>query len=325
LLARGISGSPTVENVHGASVRNCAGPVTFQDCWLYGFWNGSPCQYTPGHGALVESSAAVVFERTTLEGTALYRGDASLGPDGNADGLRATSSSIALYSSTSQGGDGGLACLGYAGDGMDGGEGADFSACTVVAQDTSFSGGSGQSGWDGGNGGHGMVLRTGPSVVTSYGSTYAGGSGGQMNPKCWFCYDGYPGAPIANWSNSIVTTVPGFTRDFVAPAVTRENTQAALVSRGLGNDLVVLRISLTPGFTVEPPWNGVATTVASSTPERFRIVGTINGPTLAYSLPVGTVPASGARVLRLQSLHLAADGTRWLGDPRTLVVLDSIY
>ena len=87
----------------------------------------------------------------------------------------------------------------------------------------------------------------------------------------------------------------------------------------------MLRISPRAGFAVSTPLHGVATTVATTIPERIRILGTSSGGADAFTLPAGSVPNFLANVVRLQSLHRATDGTSWLGDPRTLVVLDSAW
>jgi hypothetical protein len=130
---------------------------------------------------------------------------------------------------------------------------------------------------------------------------------------------------VANFSGSSVTTSVDPARDLQLAAVARESTSVNVACRGVIGDTVSLRISRTPTFQVSAPLHGVITTVASTIPERMVLLGTMSSTTLASTLALGPVPMASANALRIQSLHLASDGTRWLGDPRVLVVLDSIH
>jgi len=332
LSAQGFA-STNDADANGLHLVNCTGPVTLQDCTLRGF-DSLACAPEPGLGALVESSSAVVFERCALTGTSSHSGEThAVYTDPNADGLRATNSSIAMYSSAARGGGGALACLGYVGDGQPGGDGADLSNCTLVAQDSTFVGGRGGNGDSfsgqnyGGNGGQGLLLRDSPSTVTLYASTAQGGlpGSGTCIPFCCTCTEGWGGSSVANVNGSSVTASADPARDLLLAAVARESTSVNLATQGVVGDVVALRISRTPTSQVYAPLHGVVTTVATTVPERMILLGTMSSTTLASTLPLGPVPVASANVLRLQSLHLASDGTRWLGDPRVLVVLDSIY
>ncbi len=332
LNARGFL-SANDADADGMRLVNCIGPVTVQDCSLRGF-ESLACAPEPGLGALVESCDAVVFERCTLTGTASHSGEThALPTDPNADGLHATNSSIAMYSSSARGGGGALACLGYVGDGQPGGDGADLSNCTLVAQDTTFLGGNRGNGDTfsglnyGGNGGQGLLLQGTGSTITLYASTAQGGSGGvgTCAPFCCTCTAGFGGSSVADLSGSSVTISVDPARDLQLAAVARESTSVNVACQGVIGDTVSLRISRTPTFQISAPLHGVVTTVASTIPERMMLLGTMSSTTLASTLALGPVPMASANALRIQSLHVASDGTRWLGDPRVLVVLDSIY
>lgn len=315
---------------HGLFLTDCAGVVTAQDCQFTGFvGTGAPCGSTSAYGAAVRNCAAVVLERCSLQGSRdvplLLRDTWPVG--GN--GLDAIGSTVAVYSSTSVGGDAAIACAGYFGDGGPGGDGAGLTASTLIAQDTTFRGGDGASttvpSAIGGPGGHGIRARDGACVVQRYASIGLAGSGGTaMNCGiCGTCCWGPNGVQYSYAPGTAEASDSTTARDLVLPAVARESTTIPVVVQGRPGDLAALAIRSGGGFTFDPSQHGVGTVGAGAV--RFLILGTLSGDTLSTTLPLGAVPASSGSRHVLQSLHVADDGSRWLGDPRQLVVLDSVF
>lgn len=332
LLFSGLraNGATTANAVtaNGLFLTDCAGIVTAQDCTFHGVVGAAaPCGAVPAFGAEVRNSQAVVLERCDVRGSQDVQINLDFASGGH--GLRATNSNVAAYSSNLEGGRGGIACLGYAGDGGPGGDGARLSTSTLVAQDTTLRGGAGANTTlpvsFAGSGGTGVVTLDGSCVVHRYSSMALPGAAGHSSNCgiCGSCCSGSPGGTTSyapGTTFSVDTTTP---RDLVLPAVARESTTVNVTVRGRNGDVAGLAIRASGGFAFDPALHGVST--LGSGLVRYLVLGTLAGESLSTTLPLGAVPANGASRLFLQSLHLANDGTRWLGDPRQLVVLDSAY
>ncbi len=327
----------TTSELHGLSLIDNTGPVRVMDCTFTGAPTaptGSLC--TVRHAALVQGSSNVEFASCTFFGS-------SVGMPSAGVGLACASSSIALYDSSLYGGAASCVACGYVGG--DGGDGAVVGSNSFLFSSRSeFHGGRGANtggfgggtSADSGDGGDGVVV-WGVSAVHLLDCITQGGNAGSTSVAgancscgcCSFCCscwsDGFPGQATYVESHSSLAFLTGSGRTLSAPTVVRELQPAMLQIGGVPGDEVALSLSHNTGFTWQPAFRGVSLVVSQSTPARYLILGTID-PSGLLTYPI-TFPDLGAGVLasnyHTQTIHGNAQGSRWLGSGRTIVVLDS--
>lgn len=313
---------------HGLLVRNCGGSVRVIDCTFRGAVNAnSSCQ--PAHGAYVELSQDVAFERCTLVG---HGADFVTGR-----GLETVGARVALHDSIVHGGDGGqnLQCaFGYA-DGGDGGSGAFLGSGSFgFASRTEFQGGAGGAGTQfcsfpcfyNGSGGHGVSLLTGSGAqFVEIDSIASGGLRGACN-TCFGACQGYCiGIDGGDWANSVVH-VTGTGASLGAPRVVREGQTIQLDVHGTPGERVELRFSSRPAFGLHAGGRGVS--LLSRRVDPFVAdLGTL--PASGVLSISWTVPDLGAgvngTVIHAQAATIGAGAVTTFTGPAAITLLDSSY
>jgi hypothetical protein len=215
------------------------------------------------------------------------------------DGARLLNSHVAFHGSRLEGGMGSIDVAHLPGQG---GAGVDSSASNLFASGSTLTGGDtgesfGAEPLDAPS--SGLVARS-SSTVHHLATSFQAGQGGAP-----------PGEPITVEPSSTVDDLDDVHRAFKVPAPVREDQEASALYAGEPGDLVLLRISLTPGWTMMPGLKGVLH-LGPSTIDLFVGAagpeGTLDLPFRGPALPVGTqaltafaqpVVAAGGGPLRL--------------------------
>lgn len=336
LSARGIS-DPSVPLQHGLYVASSPGHVRIQDCTLRGLhWVAG---VTPRSGAKIQSSARVSLARCSVSGTDATNASGSIA---SGVGFEAASSGLALYDSTTAGGDGwqpqcGFNC--YAGDGAHAGT---LSAAFAFASNTTFYGGHGGNSLgtcpltgscnacaeygDGTFGGNGL-LATG-STVNSLACSFLPGAGGAPGCGAGLCGCSCCGAPGGAGQPAVgftPNTVSGTSRRMLAAHVVRELATWNLTFQGQPGDRVALFLSRLPQFAYNPGLHGMSL-VAHAPPNGIAAelgtcdaAGELNTTFEFAELEAGVL----AKRWFVQPMFITPTGSRTLGTPNDVVVLDS--
>jgi len=306
-------GKPALE------IASSAGGVWLLDCTLAGGdglpTGGSSPQLGPGGTALnVRSSGRVALARCMVVG-----GDGGNHPSLNAEdgfggrggaGIDAQNSTLALYSSTALGGDGGRAGT----RGGDGGDGLSLVASGVYLGACTARGGKGGATvdflvFDGANGGHG-VDGDAASQTRVVDSTLQGGLAGSC-PVC--SVDGVDGSPTAG--AGLVISYAGSARLFTAERITGDRELWNVSVTGTPGDRVFLVDNDKPTLTAAQPVLGV--TLVPPPPGALAQLGVIPASgVLTVQAPVqGLGAGAPARVRFVQGLVLDAAGQSWPSTP----------
>jgi hypothetical protein len=323
------------------TVQNCSGGVRFEGFRAQGLPTSSV------DGATVDNCSNVAFVRCELQG-----GSQRPTPGPNpviypvGRGLVVNASQVALYDSSSTGGDGqdshfintvfASVPAGIGGAGVESAGGA-----TVFAGHVTVTGGAGGKGRGlacvqlpcglapsaGGNGGPGVNAGGGTNVYlrdtqTAGGIGGIGGSGGQCCPQTTWPPgpNGMNGQP----TTGPITTVPGTSTVLVAASVVRELHTLDLVVNGTPGDTVYLGTAVLTQWTLDLGLEGV---FLFGPPSRRILVGTVPASgVLQVGLPVPALPPGvGAQNRFMQVVVRTPTGQTQLGSPETLTILDSIY
>lgn len=336
LLLQGlrVAGIETANGLtrHGLYAHDVGGLLLVRDCQLRGK-NGFDGSCTVGSGALLENCAKACFVDCQLVGGGLV--DDAISPPGR--GLRAYQSSVALYSGSVTGGQGGndyFPCgtlpYGYSGDGTLGGAGVETEQAFLFAAFTSITGGRGGDGYlnsvfcyNGGGGGPGLEWISGPqSELRSV--TLAGGFWGQPSPVLGCgSHHGPIGPPYVGLApNSVAAPF----RRMTASSPLREQTPGRFDITGVAGDRIEsVAIELTT-FVWVPALNGIRL-FSLRRPQPLLQLGTVPaGGQLVVTGPVGELGpgVQGVRAL-LQPVFVPGSGNGFLGPPVPVVLLDASF
>ena len=301
---------------YGLRVEACDGHVRIEG----GTFRGAPGQ---GHGISSAGNADLALTRVRAIG-----GSAAAAPFSNptsGHGLEDSLSSLTLYDSVFEGGDGGDGAFGTA-MGASGGHGVSASDGALFASGSAFLGGDGGDAGDtgvcfncsyAGAGGAGIRL-SGAATAEMLDTFEAGGAGGHAHPTACCSAGELPGPARLG---SGFTDLAGTSRHLVAESPVREGTTATLTLTGEPGELVRLLISRTADRKASPLHSGV---LLLGSPIRLVQLGTVPpGGVLTAQVPVFTLgPGLEAITLHLQSRFTSPQGVTVLSGPAPWVVLD---
>jgi hypothetical protein len=316
VVLRGLSLTPFFGLDTGLVLADSAGGIWVEGCQLAG-WHGdggsifncSGVSDYPGQPALdVSQCAAVTVMRSTLSGgPGTFSNDPpktisfNVSTDGG-PGLRAVSSSVALYECTLTGGPGGggLVFCGATGDGS---EAIELTAAQLLLSGCTATGGAA------GNGGPGDGLRADAgSTVEMLDTTITAAPGGTDLVTA-------PGT---------VTVYPQAARSFALSSPLREGQAGTLAIQGVQGDFVGFFWSFSNGVLPMPGRNGWFVLGTSFLAGPF-LVGAIADPGGAWNLPVtgpNLPPAAEGRTFLLQA-YFAYPGGVTLGSGTAFTLVDS--
>lgn len=340
------------EAAEGLIVFASAGAVRVQD----GDFLGGPGDYLdydtgiPGYaGAKVVASADVVFERCTLTGGHGNYGlwDYFIPNSSGGDGLQSEGSRVAVFASTTIGGDGGW--YDEHGNGLFGGHGVSAIESDLFLSGCSLQGGNGGGGGEGsffdyagsgGDGGNGLeAVGSSARLYTTLLSAGVGGPAGS-GYSGYKGSPGYPGQEIHADGASSVSEHGGVTRRLEGPWHAPDDSSVELTVEGKPGDEVYIVASSATDYRLEVARRGVwllgddALPQARSTasggggalvwPTRSGSHGTIGaGGTLTLSRPVADVPPGvAASTLFLQAVMVRPSGKIALSDLLVIEVVD---
>jgi hypothetical protein len=320
------SGDPLASgtNRYGLFVTDCAGHVRVEDGAFLGADAHDPCTLpsTPAYdGVFVRSSSDVTLLRCDAMGgrTNWFAGGA---------GLRGTQSGLALYRTNVEGGDGFSACYD---DGPAGAPGIQVSGPIFFAWKLSASGGFGGNGGTqvdctyGGAGGAGVVIEAGTTAALRANVQLAGGPGGSSHFGSFGCASLPPGANGAPLVGSAETFSSTATRTLEVPTPVRESTTPSLHFVGKPGDRVGLLVSDASAFAYQPARQGVLLVEAAS--HLAMLIGEVPvSGVIDFPLALGDLgPGVESRLHHLQAFFVDTQDRLLLGEPATLLVLDSAY
>jgi hypothetical protein len=292
---------------------------------------------TPVQGANIRFAAAMVLNCTDVafDGCAL-QGSASVPQYNLAAGLDATSSRVAVYDCTLFGGIGAPQIDCAQDMGWNGGAGARLYDAFLFASGSTFAGGDGGHALQGsncadqgGDGGDGIVLKTlaSGSQARLVDVQLDGGSGGFGG------YDGLefgpPGAhgqPATADAGSAWTVIIGTKRVLTSASLVRDDAPLLVSYSGVPGDEVGVYLAPKTTFQFLPELSGVKLVA----PEHPPLVAAWLGPAPTGQLsnvPIQlTLPPGGlTQEYFLQAIVRTPQGTRMLGSPRSITVLDPSY
>ena len=289
------------------SVRDCAGTVRVQDCFL---WSWQDAVGRPG--VALRDAADVAITRSTVVGG---RGDGRLAPGG--PGVVAHSARVVVQDSAIHGGAGGdeMAFFEDAFGGP-GGTGLEAHASFVHVSGGSVLGGTGGHAFygdpsEGGDGGIGIDASP-DSTVYVLDADVQGGEGGSGTTLA-----GDPGPAVVG----TVTFVAASARGLASPDRVEEGSAIALVLRGEpGEDVTLLRSGAARSRLVDP-----ATGVVQTAPPFERLaLGTLPASgELEVALPAPDAPQGGSLELVLQGSFVDPSGAVRLGPAAHVFVKDA--
>ena len=309
---------------HGLLLLNDAGSVRVQGCAL----NGNDFGGISLYGAQVVGCDDVAFASCVLQG--------ALDAHWSGAGLSMTGSHTAVYDCVLRGGQGFDGDCYLADDGGDGGAGAIAIDSFLFASGSTFSGGSGgdapyggcSSFNDGGDGATGLHLQGSVTTANVLQCTFTGGHGGIYSCTLGGCGQmGQTAPPTYVTAGASLTTLLGTSRKLVAPRVVRESPATIpLTIQGQAGDLVFLLISRQAAFKYVPSQAGVLLSPQSPPPAVLNLGVIPAGGVLSLSIPSYDLGAGvQSRTYFLQTLHRLPNGSRVLGSPGSLAVLDSAF
>ena len=325
-----LHGDPNARDWHGNGIylKNDLGSVRIR-CTAYGASSPLSANFPAFAGAEVVACADVAFEGSALHGgVTLY---------GTGAGLDATASNIAMYESSAYGADGQVVPCD---NGSSGAPGVSLASSFLFATNAVFSGGSGGNGsdglhcggypGDGGNGGAGIVIAASTpgsdaellNVQLVGGSAGFGGFGGLFNGN-----PGQPGSASVVASGSTLNTLSGAQRSMTAASVVRELAPLALTFHGQPGDIVGVYMGASTAFHYSPAQEGVKLVSGDHTPVYAALLGSADASgnlSTSFSFP-DLGPGVQAKEFYLQTIVITAQGTRILGSPISLSVLDSSF
>jgi hypothetical protein len=302
----------------------CAGALWIEDCEVEGYESVSS-GYPGGEALTAQDCASVVLRRSTFVGG--FGGLISGGPGGDAVVLHA--SNVAMFSCSVEGGYGGFGgydwIFGCSGEnGAPGGDGIVTELGELFFQASTVTGGDGGLGdfcsassgcGEGGNGGTGLVC-SGPTTMVQ--SSLFGGAGA---PDAHICGGGDPGQPVKHLGGTLAQ-LPLTATALAAASPLREGELAQAVASGEPFQLLAVYASFAPALVELPGAAGFQLLAPA-----VVLFGAAVLPASGELTIAGHVPDLGASVqgltLRLQAVGLSSSGGFMLGEPATLVLLDS--
>jgi len=317
-------GVPALTGVgqYGLYLSNNLGSIRAEDCSFTGAGNSAPCSGPSSgwDGTRILSSADVAL----VTSSSLGGRSSDWGLSGH--GLYAEGSSLDVFESLAAAGTGDSCC-----DGGNGGDGIRLvSSSNLFAAASSAIGGDGADAGCttdcsiGGDGGHGLVC--GGSSVHLLQVAAEGGSGGNGvgglscgGESPW----GSGGFPFVGSPQFL----PGSARRMTSPNVVRENTTAAFRFFGTPGESAHLFIASRTQRRLLLGWNGVLLVSPNAPHLMTTSLGTIPpSGALNVSIPISELgPGVQSRVLHFQPVFIAPSGTRQLGTPASLVILDQAF
>ena len=324
-------GIPGTGQAHGVYVANDAGSVRLEDCEFTGASGDLAIRRDGWDAARVDGCADVCLIRCTLLGGMGLDGDVFSPPPyfpGLAGvGLRAVASQVSLYECHVYGGSGRNGCNG---GGLDGGSGNH--AClaedsSILAMSCTLIGGSGGDagscacvGSYGGGAGNGTHLGGSGSTASMRQNTEAGGWTG--DDLGGFCIQ-FPGFQVGARYGSVFTDFAPPARELLADLVAREGTPIHVTLSGSSQDLsVTLFLSEGAQALPIPPWEGI---LQLRRPLRGRVFGTFHGFAQTQFTVLDLGPGVESRTYHLQPLYFNISGVHILGEPRSVIVVDSAF
>lgn len=325
VTATGVAG--TLPTRYGLYLSDNQGAVRVANSFFTGAPSAGGAQADGADGMYSDLSPDVVATRCGFFGGAGRNGLDDAGTSGA--GVRATSSTVALWDCVLEGGDGQQGVTNFAPDGGHGGAGLRAHGATLFLSGCFAYGGDGGNGSNpgqplfslGGTGGHGLSLQAG-SIVTRLDVLATGGTGGEN----WLgillnghAPDGFP--TFVNASQLV--DLAGSARELQAEAVVRDGASLALTLRGEPGDRVGLLLDRATAHDYLPLLFGVAC-VPVARPQRALLVGTLPGSgELAVALPVAWLVGSEVDdLLHVQPVFRGSSGAIRLGSSLSVAVLD---
>lgn len=331
LRSRGYSSNTWVTRT-GAVVRHCHGPVRIQDCELDALSPMAiPC--TPGEGLYTEDCADVIATHCEIVGSELGNVSGHGGP-----GVAAHSSTVALFDCWSRGGRGALDygfCPPSGTNGVlgTGGPGASIEPTNVFffAARTVFSGAQGLDGscamggcQPAGDGGDGFVNATSGGTVWLHACRMLAGRAGRPDTTCGFgCQQaGASGTQLVGAAT--ITQAP--TLGLRATALAREGQTIALDLLGPPGETVTIWTTDRTTYRLQPSASGVLA-ADDPGPEPRLLLGRLSGSGVLHAewKAPELGPGVESRVVWVQALSTAANGTRRMSEPRGVVIVDRSF
>jgi hypothetical protein len=314
-------------HANGLYLKNDAGSVRVQRCTSSG---GSSASFsTLCAGADVEACLDVAFVGCSLHGGTFN--SVYVTPSG----LVATGSMIAVYDCQVAGSDGSLDCFDVSVG--SGGIGALVTGSFVFASGTQFIGGNGAEGdgypcppQNGGNGGVAISLlasATAASQAELLDTQLAGGHGGMGSCGIGCGNDGHDGAPSSVGTGCVLDLISGSKRVLSAPNVVRELASYTLTFQGQPGDQVGVFFAPRTSFDYISALRGVKMVATDHPPMLAAWLGIADATgslSVQYSFP-DLGPGVQSTEYYLQAIVQTASGTKLLGSPASLTVLDSSF
>jgi hypothetical protein len=328
-----LHGDPNATDWHGNGLylKSDLGSVRIR-CTIYGATSAMASFTQPTFaGAQVVSCSDVAFEGSSLHGGVTSYATGA--------GLDATGSHIAMYDTSAYGGSG-LPADCASETGAFGGAGVTLASSFLFASNATFQGGAGGNGvqgilcggWpgNGGNGGAGILIASSTpgsdaellNVQLVGASGGFGGFGGLFNGD-----PGQPGSPSVVADGSTLNTLSGPQRSMTAASVVRELAPLALSFHGQLGDTVGVYIATSTAFHFLPAQEGVKLVSADHAPVYAALLGSADASgnlSTNLSFPdLGTGVQS--KEIYLQAIVITSQGSRILGSPISVTVLDSAF
>lgn len=317
----------------GLELRSSMGSIRCENLVVRG-GPGNVFFSAPGLPVLIDDCSDVAIAGCMVEGLEFLSVFTSTtgGP-----GIDVRGSSVALFTSTVAGGQGGPATSFF---GMDGGPGVQLTDSFLFVSGSTIAGGRGgkgrgcllgQPGGPGGKGGPGVLVDT-TSAIERLDTVLAGGPGGPGgNASPPGSFDPCSGGPQG--PTGIDTIVTGGTindlrdtsREFDFPSPTRVGEHVTLAFRGAPNDLVALVYQLAPTYQFDASLHGALLVDLGGV--LFLPIGRLSaGGTTTFSftqVPMG--PGVEELTFVSQPVFVNTQGEAYVGTQATAVLLDASF